>query len=58
MRDPITRFAEVLLTRSDISQNDLDAIKTAIDEEITVAIEVAQNAPQPTEADLLTDVFA
>jgi pyruvate dehydrogenase E1 component alpha subunit len=57
-RDPIDRCAETLLSRDDISRADLDAIKSAVDAEITAAIEVAKQAPQPTEADLLTDVFA
>jgi len=57
-RDPIDRCAETLLTREDISRDDLEAIKSAVDAEITDAIEVAKQAPQPTEADLLTDVFA
>lgn len=57
-RDPIDRCAETLLTRADISRRDLDAIKSAVDAEITSAIEAAKQAPQPTEADLLTDVFA
>ncbi len=57
-RDPIERFAETILTRPDISRSDLDGIKSAIDAEITGAIEEAKQAPQPTEADLLTDVFA
>lgn len=57
-RDPIDRCAETLLSRDDISRSDLDAIKSAVDAEITNAIEVAKQAPQPTEADLLTDVFA
>ena len=58
MRDPIDRFAEVLLTRSDIKREELDALKTSVDDELTAAIEIAQKAPQPTTADLLTDVFA
>jgi len=57
-RDPIDRCAETLLSRDDISPADLDAIKSAVDAEITNAVEVAKQAPQPTEADLLTDVFA
>lgn len=57
-RDPITRFAEVLLARRDIAQADLDAIKARIDRDITDAVERAKVAPQPTVADLTTDVFA
>lgn len=57
-RDPIDRYAEALFMRTDITSDDLDTIKAAVDSEITAAIEAAQRAPQPTEADLLTDVFA
>lgn len=57
-RDPITRFAEVLLARGDVAQSDLDAIKARIDQQITDAVERAKVAPQPTVADLTTDVFA
>ncbi len=57
-RDPITRFATQLLARKDITQADLDAIKSRIDAEITEGVERAKVAPQPTLADLTTDVFA
>ena len=57
-RDPITRFAEVLLARPDVKQADLDAIKAKIDAEIQTAVVNAQKAPQPTLANLTEDVFA
>ena len=57
-RDPITRFAEVLLARPDVKQADLDAIKAKIDAEIQTAVVNAQQAPQPTLANLTEDVFA
>lgn len=57
-RDPITRFAEVLLARPDVKPADLDAIKAKIEAEIQVAIVNAQQAPQPTLANLTEDVFA
>ncbi len=57
-RDPITRFAEVLLARGDVKQADLDAIKQGIDQQIQTAVANAQRAPQPTLADLTEDVFA
>ncbi len=57
-RDPITRFAEVLLARPDVKQTDLDAIKAHIDAEIQRAVINAQKAPQPTLANLTEDVFA
>ena len=57
-RDPITRFATELLKRADVKQADLDAIKAKIDADISAAVAAAQQAPQPTLADLTTDVFA
>lgn len=57
-RDPIERFAAVLLARPDIKQTDLDAIKTRIEQQIQEAVVNAQKAPQPTLANLTEDVFA
>ncbi len=57
-RDPITRFAEVLLARPDVKQADLDAIKAKIEADIQTAVVNAQKAPQPTLANLTEDVFA
>ena len=57
-RDPIERFAAQLYERGDIQPADLEAIKAGIDQQITAAVENAKQAPQPTLADLTTDVFA
>jgi TPP-dependent pyruvate/acetoin dehydrogenase alpha subunit len=57
-RDPITRFAEVLLARPDVQQADLDDIKARIETQIQEAVVNAQKAPQPTVANLTEDVFA
>jgi len=57
-RDPIDRFAEVLTGEYAIAPDELAAIKSSVDQEITEAIEAAQKAPQPTLDDLLEDVFA
>jgi pyruvate dehydrogenase E1 component alpha subunit len=57
-RDPITRFATQLLARTDITPADLEAIKADIDTQIAQGVERAKQAPQPTLADLTTDVFA
>ena len=57
-RDPIERFAVQLLDRGDVSQADLEAIKADVDRQITAGVENAKRAPQPTLADLTTDVFA
>jgi TPP-dependent pyruvate/acetoin dehydrogenase alpha subunit len=56
--DPILRFSNVLTENSIVTAGELDAIKAKVDAHITAAIAEAQQAPQPTAADLLTDVFA
>jgi TPP-dependent pyruvate/acetoin dehydrogenase alpha subunit len=57
-RDPLVRFAEVLLGRPDIKQADLDEIKARVDAVITAAVKQAQAAPAPEVSELSTDVFA
>ena len=57
-RDPIDRCAEQLLKRRDVVQSDLDTIKVRIELQINTAVDQARLAPQPTLADLTTDVFA
>lgn len=57
-RDPIERFAAVLLARPDVKQADLDTIKAGIEQQIQAAVVNAQKAPQPTLANLTEDVFA
>jgi len=57
-RDPIERFAARLLMRADIAAADLAAVRARVDAQITVAVEQARRAPQPTLADLTTDVLA
>lgn len=57
-RDPIERFAAHLLGLGGIAAADLEAIRARIDHEITAGVENAKRAPQPTLADLTTDVFA
>ncbi len=57
-RDPIERFAAQLLGRSDVSAADLAAVKARVEQQIQTGVERARQAPQPTIADLTTDVFA
>jgi len=57
-RDPIERLAERLLRRPDVSAADLEAIKAGVEKEIEAGVVQARQAPQPTLADLETDVFA
>lgn len=55
--DPIVRFAQVLLARSNVDQADLDNIREKIDQEIESAVEQAKTAPPPALDDLLTDIY-
>ena len=57
-RDPIERFASFLRDNQLATDADLKAIDATIDHTLTAAIARAQQAPQPTTADLTTDVFA
>jgi TPP-dependent pyruvate/acetoin dehydrogenase alpha subunit len=57
-RDPIERLAERLLLRPDFAQADLDAVKAGVEREIEEGVVKARQAPQPTLADLETDVLA
>lgn len=57
-RDPIDRFAKELIEERGFEPAELEEIKKQVDTEITVAVERAQKAPQPTMDDLLTDVLA
>lgn len=57
-RDPIERFASFLRDNQLATDADLKAIDATIDQTLTAAIARAQQAPQPTTADLTTDVFA
>lgn len=58
VREPIGAFAQVLLQRSDVTQDDLDRIRGEVEQEIREAVELAQREPKPSAADLLTDVYA
>lgn len=57
-REPIGAFARRLLGRADISQETLDRIGAAVENEVRTAVEQAQQAPKPTVQDLLSDVYA
>lgn len=57
-RDPIERFAAILTGQGLADATELKAIDASVDAELTAAIARAQQAPQPTTADLLSDVFA
>jgi len=57
-RDPIQRFAARLHERADVSASDLEAVNTRVQARIEEAVAKARLAPQPTLADLETDVLA
>ena len=57
-RDPIDRFAAVLIERGIATQAELDATRARIVNEFNAAVEVAKKQPQPKVEDLTDDVFA
>src|SRR5262249_52162978 len=57
-RDPLDRFASVLLQRGDVSQAELDQTKSGVEQEINLAVEQAKKAPLASAGELLDDVFA
>ena len=56
-KDPLERFALVLIERSVADEAGLEAIKTKILHQFDETVERAKNAPLPTVEDLTTDVF-
>jgi len=57
-RDPLVRFARVLVERHGFAAAELDAVKSSVDAEIVAAVEHAKSAPQPTQEELSEDVYA
>jgi len=57
-RDPLERFAAVLIQRGDISQAELDQIKSGVEQQINEAVGMAKKAPLAEAEELLQDVFA
>jgi pyruvate dehydrogenase E1 component alpha subunit len=57
-RDPIPQFGQRLTLRDDIAEADLEQVRSAVARQIADAIEAAQREPEPTLADLTTDVYA
>jgi len=55
---PIVLFARALTEAGVIDNDGLEQINTKVEQQLEAAIEVGQNAPKPTIADLTTDVFA
>ena len=56
-KDPIERFAQVLIEQDVADEAGLEAIKTKILHQFDEAVEKAKNAPLPTVQDLTTDIF-
>ena len=56
-RDPIERYAVQLAERG-VTPADLAAVRARVEQQIAAAVAIAQRAPQPTLADLTTDVYA
>jgi TPP-dependent pyruvate/acetoin dehydrogenase alpha subunit len=57
-RDCLKRFAERVTASGQIDAAELAAIDTDVAARVDTAVERAQNDPKPTEADLLTNVYA
>jgi pyruvate dehydrogenase E1 component alpha subunit len=57
-REPLKVFGELLLQHDDIAKEDIEKIRADVEQQITDAIEVAGQAPEPSVADLITDVYA
>ncbi len=57
-RDPIDRFAQVLIDRGLVDQAGLEAIRSRVRGRLEAAVEVARTEPLPTLDDLTTDVFS
>jgi acetoin:2,6-dichlorophenolindophenol oxidoreductase subunit alpha len=56
--DPIDRFRQRVVEASLLKGEELEEVDDAIKRQIAVNVAEAKAAPQPTEADLLTDVYA
>ncbi len=57
-RDPIDRFAQVLIERGLVDQAGLDQVRTRMQARFQAAVETARAEPLPTLDDLTTDVLS
>jgi TPP-dependent pyruvate/acetoin dehydrogenase alpha subunit len=57
-RDPIDRLKAGLLARGDVTEDEIQAIHARVEAQFTAAVEAARREPEPTVADLETEVFA
>lgn len=56
-RDPIALFRDYLIKNEVSTEKALDEIDTAIEQEVNLAVEYAQNAAEPPEKSALSDIF-
>lgn len=56
-RDCLDRFRAKVVADGLLSESDLDAVDSAVLEQIDIAVAAAQAAPRPGAADVLTDVY-
>jgi TPP-dependent pyruvate/acetoin dehydrogenase alpha subunit len=57
-RDPIQVLGRGLVLRQDIQESELEQIRSKVTQQLLADIEIARNEPEPTLADLTTDVYA
>ena len=57
-QDPLDRLRQALIEHQIATPDELEKIRARVDDQIATAVMKAQKAPQPTTADLSTDVFA
>lgn len=56
--DPITTFAQFLMTEGIISSENLEALRKEVDEEVNKAADIAIETPQPAPESALRNVFS
>ena len=57
-KDPIPRFEKKLLEMNVFDDKGVENLKESVQEEIRVAVEFAEQSPDPAMSELLTDVYA
>ena len=56
-KDPIPIYERYLLENGAMTQDEMDAVKAGILEEIDKAVKFAEESPDPTAEEVLEDVF-
>lgn len=57
-RDPIPRFKEKLLSMTDITSREVEAIEEEVKASVEAAVKYAEECPQPDPENLMEDIFA